>query len=152
MSKAILPHGSEAKAFSAGTYHQLIGASFLYVTCNSTSQVSFLLSSSPRSVPRPSLIREQFVCSASSVLLAGFICDSWKNEAPRRRARAGAKPVRLVLDCVPYFERLVREISNKPSENDTALRTSLDMYRLDVALRNAITNAHLVRTDRASSK
>ena len=96
---------------------------FPYVSCNSTSQVSFPLSSSPRSVPRSSLISEQFVCSASSVLLAGFICDSWKNEAPGA-ARAGAKPVRLVLDCVPYFERLAREISNKPSENDTALRIS----------------------------
>ena len=125
--KHVLPHGFEAKAFSAGTYCQLIGASFLYVTCNSTSQVSFPLSSSPRSLPRPSLISEQFVCSSSSVLLAGFICDSWKNEAPRRRPR-GRERVRLVLDCVlytvSYFERLVREISNKPSENDTALRIS----------------------------
>ena len=129
---------------------------FPYVSCNSTSQVSFPLSFSPR----PSLISEQFVCSASSVLLAGFICDSWKNEAPRRRPR-GRERVRLVLDCVlytvSYFERLVREISNKPSENDTALRISnLPSYRLDVALRNALTNAHLVhtkvRTNRASSK
>ena len=154
MSKSFLPHGFEAKAYSARISLSALPSFMLH--CNLTSQVSFPLSSSHRSLPRPSLISEQFVCSASSVLLAGFICDSWKNEAPGA-ARAGAKPVRLVLDCVPYFERLVREISNKPSENDTALRISnLPSYRLDVALRNALTNAHLVhtkvRTNRASSK
>ena len=73
---------------------------FPYVSCNSTSQVSFPLSFSPR----PSLISEQFVCSTSSgsVLLARLHLRFLEKRSPPAlpaRARSECASLSSVSQC-----------------------------------------------------